>query len=406
MAKKWSHSELCKKAVSWLKRSHTAGGPGCPNAFSEAKSGSNGGEIADALGIKTSEGTESIVIEVKTSRSDFLADKKKPFRKKTSLGMGNFRYYLCPEGLIKKEDLPNKWGLIYVGLRGKLTVICGHRGDRKEKWYFDSNRDAELGVLSILMSKAGDFEILAQTMRSNVRLENKVKMLEDKIQKLEFNDRHNEIIDSLKELQPLTPIPKTNNQSRLIQMKDQEIEKLIENFGLTHIASNAGFILPDGRMLDLNRNKDKSYHFEALNVLDIEQTDKNLAELIREKRLVRFCASGLVHVENMPTKEQLETIYKSISYRSNEFIFLLPESEYKGIITNKAKLISIFEKVPYYGPEYSLIEDDKTIHLIDSKTLKKKIAFIKRTKKIISNSADLTLKFKELAKEHRIDILS
>lgn len=42
MAKVWTHAALCKKAVGWLRRSHSAGGCGCPNAYSEVQSGSNG----------------------------------------------------------------------------------------------------------------------------------------------------------------------------------------------------------------------------------------------------------------------------------------------------------------------------------------------------------------------------
>lgn len=53
MAKEITHNDLCKKAVGWLKRSHSAGGCGCPNAFSEVQSGSNGGEIVDAIGLRT-----------------------------------------------------------------------------------------------------------------------------------------------------------------------------------------------------------------------------------------------------------------------------------------------------------------------------------------------------------------
>lgn len=59
----------------------------------------------------------STIIEVKTSHADFLADRKKYARSSAALAakqqMGNYRYYLCPEGVIKPEELPAGWGLLY-----------------------------------------------------------------------------------------------------------------------------------------------------------------------------------------------------------------------------------------------------------------------------------------------------
>ena len=55
------------------------------------------------------------VIEVKTSHADFLADQKKWWRTDASpeLRAGNLRWYLCPEDVIKPEELPIGWGLLY-----------------------------------------------------------------------------------------------------------------------------------------------------------------------------------------------------------------------------------------------------------------------------------------------------
>lgn len=63
----------------------------------------------------------SYMIETKISRSDFLADFKKPHR--INGGIGNYRYYACPEGLIKPEELPEKWGLIYVRPNNQRAIM-------------------------------------------------------------------------------------------------------------------------------------------------------------------------------------------------------------------------------------------------------------------------------------------
>jgi hypothetical protein len=95
-------------------------------------------------------------IEVKVSRSDFLADKKK-IHKHNILKNGYFQvnyrysgkyeinepiytsnypnkfYYCCPEGLIKESDLEDYQGLIYVLESGELKKIREAKFLHKEK---------------------------------------------------------------------------------------------------------------------------------------------------------------------------------------------------------------------------------------------------------------------------------
>lgn len=77
-------------------------------------------ELPDVIGFKR---RESIVVECKISRSDFLADKKKPFRVMPDRGMGDKRYYCCPQGLIKPDELPPSWGLVYIYPSGTVRLI-------------------------------------------------------------------------------------------------------------------------------------------------------------------------------------------------------------------------------------------------------------------------------------------
>lgn len=79
----------------------------------------------------------STVIECKVSRSDFLADKKKSFRMNPNSGMGDTRYYCCPKGLIKPEELPVFWGLLYIYPDGKV------RKQRESTGRFKKNIEAE-----------------------------------------------------------------------------------------------------------------------------------------------------------------------------------------------------------------------------------------------------------------------
>lgn len=77
-------------------------------------------EIPDVIGWRA---TISMVIECKASRSDFLADARKPFRATPEAGMGNWRFYLTPPYLVQPQELPAGWGLLEV--RGR-RIYCVH----------------------------------------------------------------------------------------------------------------------------------------------------------------------------------------------------------------------------------------------------------------------------------------
>jgi len=110
---KQTHRSMCVLAANWLIRNHK-----CSSVLIERGSGS--GEMPDVIGFYLE---DSFLIEVKESRTDFLKDKKKVFRFNPKLGMGKFRYYACPENIITPEDLPDKWGLLYVGKKGRIRKI-------------------------------------------------------------------------------------------------------------------------------------------------------------------------------------------------------------------------------------------------------------------------------------------
>ena len=106
-----THAQLVSKAVEWLRRY------GCGIVLSEQACVS--GEVPDAIGWKGA--CRSVVVECKLSRSDFLADRAKPFRQNSELGLGCERWYLTPAGLLSAEDLPRCWGLL-ESRAGKLQV--------------------------------------------------------------------------------------------------------------------------------------------------------------------------------------------------------------------------------------------------------------------------------------------
>lgn len=64
----------------------------------------------------------STIYEIKMSRSDFLADFKKECRKADNKKAGCKFYYVCYGDFIKKDEVPENWGLIHY-INDKFKII-------------------------------------------------------------------------------------------------------------------------------------------------------------------------------------------------------------------------------------------------------------------------------------------
>lgn len=137
-----SHRRLCEVAAKWLRRPGRIRPVSCPYVAVELVTAHE--ETPDVFGWCY---WTTVLIEVKTTRSDFFADKKKPFRIITEQGIGSFRYYCCPEGLIKPEEVPEQWGLLYEK-EGKIQVIVDADSQTK-------NASAEFGILASILRREG-----------------------------------------------------------------------------------------------------------------------------------------------------------------------------------------------------------------------------------------------------------
>jgi hypothetical protein len=75
-------------------------------------------EIVDLIAFRSG---CSLMIESKVSRADFKVDAKKPERQ--AGGVGTYRFYITPMGLIAPDELPKGWGLLYVDGKKVIEVI-------------------------------------------------------------------------------------------------------------------------------------------------------------------------------------------------------------------------------------------------------------------------------------------
>lgn len=108
-------------------------------------------EIPDVIGFQYDIST---LLECKVSRQDFLKDKSKKFR--TVGGVGNFRFFICPENLILVEELPERWGLIYVDEKSRAKIVhnpYGYGNIWDRKLGFESNILTERQILFTILRK-------------------------------------------------------------------------------------------------------------------------------------------------------------------------------------------------------------------------------------------------------------
>ncbi|MBB3923821.1 hypothetical protein [Xanthomonas arboricola] len=137
-----THSELVDAGRCWLRRK------GCRVVLHEPFRAAVQ-EQPDACGWR--DGT-SILLEAKATRQDFFADAKKLWRKDPKRGMGDWRFYIAPKGLIKVEELPKGWGLLELD-QGKVVESFGVPKGNANWWrrpFTGNKRDETLMLVSAL----------------------------------------------------------------------------------------------------------------------------------------------------------------------------------------------------------------------------------------------------------------
>ncbi len=156
-----THSSLVDLAVLWL-RSHYR----CGIILSEQACCS--GEIPDVIGWKGR--CRSVLVECKVSRSDFLADRSKPWRADPESALGCERFYMAPAGLIAASELPDGWGLLQVrGRKAEIAVACNKRRSLRTPAGFRNEMNLLLASL-----RRVEIRIEPQTITEFLKWENRL----------------------------------------------------------------------------------------------------------------------------------------------------------------------------------------------------------------------------------------
>ncbi len=113
-----THAELVRAAADWVRRRRY-------RVVLEDVQATCVSEQPDCIGWKTN--GASILVECKSSRSDFLRDRKKSWRRDAERGMGYERYYAVSSLSVTGHDYDaGGWGLLLV--TGRKVVVLKKSG--------------------------------------------------------------------------------------------------------------------------------------------------------------------------------------------------------------------------------------------------------------------------------------
>jgi hypothetical protein len=143
-----THSDLVDRAIRWLKSSLH-----CRVVLSELVAYTESIETPDAIGWVFN---RTILVECKTSLSDFYADRKKRSRLHEQPALGVWRFYLTVPGLLSPKNMLKAPGWGFYEVHGKRVVHAGgneycNAGEPP----FNSDRDSEVALLVSALARIG-----------------------------------------------------------------------------------------------------------------------------------------------------------------------------------------------------------------------------------------------------------
>lgn len=138
------HRTMCEEAAKIMNRGGFEGCNGYKYVAVELMT--YGNEIPD---VWATNGWSTAIVEVKTSRSDFLRDAAKQSRKTPIDGIGNFRWYFALQGIIKADELPQDWGLAEADENGRFVRLV------KIAAFQESSSLGSIAILCSIMRREG-----------------------------------------------------------------------------------------------------------------------------------------------------------------------------------------------------------------------------------------------------------
>lgn len=156
----YTHKDIIDIGYKWIMGR-------CAFAFKDLVTVSS--EIPDIIGFNS---TGSFLLEAKVSRIDFLKDNKKDFRINSWMGMGDWRFYIAPKGLIKVNELPENWGLIEVNENRKARTVHNPfgKGNIYSHWVKNEKNDiAEKRMMFSALRRLEEKKLIKEIYKTQER---------------------------------------------------------------------------------------------------------------------------------------------------------------------------------------------------------------------------------------------
>lgn len=166
------------------------------------------------------------------------------------------------------------------------------------------------------------------------------------------------------------------NNKEKTQLTDSE--QLVVALGTTLNSNDAGFILSDGRLLDLQRNS-ASKRLNHLNIFKLLPrfqsqitpiSEMDMIAVMAKEQLIRCSITGSIHSAIHPTSIQMRKIYNMLAYRSSTFEIILSNAggmtlaQHQVSGPSMAKLVNIFKiyqnKAPFITSDEFSVQQTPT----------------------------------------------
>lgn len=136
------------------------------------------------------------------------------------------------------------------------------------------------------------------------------------------------------------------------------LDKLIDHFGVTTSQKDGGYILPDGELLNLNRSNlsAKQYHRAVTELLPESMRgvcdEITIVNLMVVTGIIRYEATGRVHVAMNPTAAQRSRLFSIMKYRDHDYLVLVSDKTAATIGERRFKSPSAHELLEFFEQCY------------------------------------------------------
>lgn len=111
--------------------------PSCDVVVTNLTNFTSMGEKPDVIGW-CSWRSGGIVLDVVLSKEDLVIESSRWYRKVPSFGVGELRFFLCPENVLGAEDVLEDWGLLWCDGEGNIKAI---KNARRQTAHSESERE-------------------------------------------------------------------------------------------------------------------------------------------------------------------------------------------------------------------------------------------------------------------------